>query len=122
MLLAPDSKELTVEARIAPRNVDQVSPGQLVQIRFSAFDLRTTPEIEGEVVSVSPDIVTDERSGATYYPIRVRPRKDGLAKLGSLALYPGMPAEVFIRIADRSVISYLIKPLTDQMNHTFREE
>jgi membrane fusion protein len=122
MLLAPDSRELTVEARIAPRNVDQVTPGQLVEIRFSAFDLRTTPEIEGEVVSVSPDIVTDQRSGATYYPVRVRPRPDGLAKLGTLALYPGMPAEVFIRIADRSVISYLMKPLTDQMNHTFREE
>lgn len=122
MLLAPDNKELTVEAKIAPRNVDQVRPGQLVDIRFSAFDQRTTPEVKGEVISVSPDITMDERSGATYYPVRVRPRPESLAGLGSIALYPGMPAEVFIRVADRTVVSYLMKPLTDQMNHTFREE
>jgi len=122
MLLAPDQRELTVEARIASRNIDQVHPGQMVDIRFSAFDQRTTPEVTGEVVSMSPDVITEQRTGISYYPVRVRPNPESLAKLEKLALYPGMPAEVFIRASDRSVISYLAKPFADQMAHTFREE
>ncbi|AYC99560.1 HlyD family type I secretion periplasmic adaptor subunit [Neorhizobium sp. NCHU2750] len=122
MLLAPDQRELTVEARIASRNIDQVRPGQAVDIRFSAFDQRTTPEVTGTVISMSPDVVVDQRSGLSYYPVRIRPQPQSLAKLEKLALYPGMPAEVFIRVADRTVISYLAKPFTDQMAHTFREE
>lgn len=122
MLLAPDTRDLTVEAKIAGRNIDQVYPGQSVNVRFSAFDQRTTPEIEGQVISVSPDIVTDQRSGVSYYPVRIKPDVESLAKLPNMPLYPGMPAEVFIKVADRSVISYFAKPLTDQMTHTFREE
>ncbi|MBW6425264.1 HlyD family type I secretion periplasmic adaptor subunit [Rhizobium sp. XQZ8] len=122
MLLAPDTRNLTVEAKIASRNIDSVTPGQKVDVRFSAFDQRTTPEVEGEVVSVSPDIVVDQRTGASYYPVRIKPSAETLANLKSMALYPGMPAEVFIKVADRSVVSYFMKPLTDQINHTFREE
>jgi membrane fusion protein len=122
MLLAPDQQKLTLEAKIAPRNIDQVRPGQKVEIRFSAFDQRTTPEIEGEVAAVSPDVVTDERTGASYYPVRVEPVAESIAKLQNISLYPGMPAEIFIKVGDRSVISYFAKPLTDQMRHTFREE
>ncbi len=122
MLLAPDSRDLTVEAKIAPRNIDQVRPGQAVDIRFSAFDQRTTPQVAGDVVAVSPDIVTDQRTGVGYYPVRIKPNRESLAKLPNMALYPGMPAEVFIKVADRSVISYFAKPLTDQISQTFREE
>lgn len=122
MLLAPDSRELTVEAKISTRNIDQVGIGKDVDIRFSAFDQRTTPEVTGKIVSVAPDTVTDQRTGVSYYPVRVKPTAESLAKLKDLALYPGMPAEIFIKVADRSVISYLTKPLTDQMKHTFREE
>ncbi len=122
MLLAPDQRALTVEAKIVPRNIDQVRPGQEVQIRFSAFDQRTTPEVKGEVVAVSPDIVTDQRTGVGYYPVRVKPDAPSLALIPEMQLYPGMPAEVFIKIADRSVVSYFAKPLTDQIRHTFREE
>lgn len=122
MLLAPDRRELTVEARIASHYIDQVHVGQSVDIRFTAFDQRTTPEIGGTVVSMSPDIVVEQRSGQAYYPIRIKPEPHGLVKLSTLTLYPGMPAEVFIRAADRSVISYLAKPFTDQLAHTFREE
>lgn len=122
MLLAPDVRALTVEAKIATRNIDQIFPGQSVNIRFTAFDQRTTPEVAGKVSSISPDAVTDTRSGITYYPIRIFPNDEDVNKLKGMALYPGMPAEVFIKIADRSVISYLSKPLMDQINHTFREE
>ncbi|MBB3659261.1 membrane fusion protein [Rhizobium sp. BK650] len=122
MLLAPDRRDLTIEAKIATRDIDQLTSGQKVDIRFSAFDQRTTPEVQGEVVSISPDVVTDQHSGAEYYPVRVKPEPASLQKLTNLALYPGMPAEVFIKVADRSVISYMTKPLMDQISHTFREQ
>ncbi|ASY60251.1 MULTISPECIES: HlyD family type I secretion periplasmic adaptor subunit [Sinorhizobium] len=122
MLVVPEADELTVEARVATHDIDQIRVGQPVEIRFSAFNQRTTPEVEAEVVTVAPDMVSDERTGATYYPLRIRPKPESLAKLKGLSLYPGMPAEVFIKIADRTVISYLAKPLTDQMRHAFRED
>ncbi|WFU91997.1 HlyD family type I secretion periplasmic adaptor subunit (plasmid) [Rhizobium sp. CC1099] len=122
MLVVPEADDLTVEARVATRDIDQIHVGQPVEIRFSAFNQHTTPEVEAEVVTVAPDLVTDERTGATYYPLRIHPKPESLAKLKGLSLYPGMPAEVFIKIADRTVISYLTKPLTDQMRHAFRED
>lgn len=122
MLLSPERRELTIEAKIATRYVDQLAVGQRAEIRFSAFDRATTPDIGGTLTSFSPDVVTDQRTGASYYLARIRPEPDGLARLVGLKLYPGMPAEVFLKLADRSVISYLVKPLTDQLNHVFNEE
>ncbi|ARO32706.1 HlyD family secretion protein (plasmid) [Rhizobium sp. NXC14] len=122
MLVVPEADELTVEARVNTRDIDQIRVGQAVEIRFSAFNQRTTPEVEAEVTTVAPDLVSDQRTGATYYPLRIRPKPESLAKLKGLSLYPGMPAEVFLKIADRTVISYLTKPLTDQMRHAFRED
>lgn len=122
MLLSPDERVLTVEVKIAGNAIDQVHPGQIVDIRFSAFDQRTTPEVTGMVASISPDIIKDERTGSRYYPVRVNPLPESMAQLKGLSLYPGMPAEAFIKIADRKVFSYLAKPLTDQIARAFREE
>lgn len=122
MLVVPGADGLTVEAKIATHDIDQIRLGQPVEVRFSAFNQRTTPIVEAEVVTIAPDLVTDERTGVTYYPLRIKPKPDSLAQLKGLSLYPGMPAEVFIKIADRTVLSYLAKPLTEQMQHTFREE
>ncbi|MBD9641904.1 HlyD family type I secretion periplasmic adaptor subunit [Ensifer sp. ENS07] len=122
MLVVPNAENLTVEARVAPHDIDQIRVGQTVEVRFTAFNQRTTPEVEGEVTTVAPDLVTDQRTGASFYPLRIRPKADSLAKLRGFSLYPGMPAEAFIKIASRSVMSYLTKPFTDQMQHAFREE
>ncbi|MBP2444500.1 HlyD family type I secretion periplasmic adaptor subunit [Rhizobium leguminosarum] len=122
MLVVPENDDLTVEAKVATRDIDQVHVGQSVDLRFSAFDQRTTPDVRAEITSIAPDIVKDERTGISYYPLRVKPEAASIAKLKWIKLYPGMPAEVFIKIADRTVISYLTKPLTDQMQHVFREE
>ncbi len=122
MLLAPDQRDLTIEAKIATRDIDQLTLGQKVDIRFSAFDQRTTPEVQGDVVSISPDVATEQRSGAEYYPVRIKPEPASLGNLTNMTLYPGMPAEVFIKVADRSVISCMTKPLMDQISHTFREQ
>ena len=121
MFLAPDDQELTVEAKIAARDIDQLRLGQGVDIRFSAFDQRATPQIKGAIISISPDIVSDQRTGLTHYPVRIRPDAESIKQLEHLSLYPGMPAEVFIKIADRTAISYFAKPLSDQLAHTFRE-
>lgn len=122
MLVVPGSDGLTVEAKIATHDIDQIRVGQPVEVRFSAFNQRTTPIVDAEVVTVAPDLVTDQRTGMTYYPLRIKPKPESLKGLKGLTLYPGMPAEVFIKIADRTVISYLAKPLTEQIQHTFRED
>lgn len=122
MLVVPQSDGLTVEAKIATHDIDQIYAGQSVEVRFSAFNQRTTPSVDAEVVTIAPDLVTDQRTGASYYPLRIRPKQESLAKLKGLSLYPGMPAEVYVKIADRTVISYLAKPLTEQMQRTFRED
>ena len=122
MLVVPEADSLTVEARVATHDIDQIRLHQPVEIRFSAFNQRTTPIVEAEVVTIAPDMVTEERTGASYYPLRIRPKPESLAALKGLSLYPGMPAEVFIKIGDRTVLSYLAKPLTEQLQHTFREE
>lgn len=122
MLVVPDGDSLTIEARLATSDIDQVRLGQPVEVRFSAFNQRTTPIVDAEVVTIAPDLVTDQRTGAAYYPLRIRPKAESLAGLKGLALYPGMPAEVFIKIGDRTVLSYLAKPLTEQLQRTFRED
>ena len=122
MLLAPDKRALTVEVKIAAHSVDQVELGQPVDIRFTAFDQRATPEIKGAVTSVSPDVIADPKTSVTYYAVRVVPQTDSLLQLNGKSLYPGMPAEVFIKTGERTALSYFAKPITDQMKHAFREE
>ncbi|MDQ0321946.1 membrane fusion protein [Pararhizobium capsulatum DSM 1112] len=122
MLVVPEADSLTVEAKVATHDIDQIRVGQPVELVFSAFNQRTTPVVDGEVVTIAPDLVTDQRTGIGYYPIRVRPKPESLKALKGLTLYPGMPAEVFMKIGDRTVLSYLAKPLTEQMRHTFRED
>lgn len=122
MLVVPATDSLTIEARVSTTDIDQITLAQPVEIRFSAFNQRTTPVIQGEIANIAPDLVTDQRTGASYYPLRIRPNPESLASLKGLTLYPGMPAETYIKIADRTVISYLAKPLTEQMARTFRED
>ena len=121
MLIVPDSERLTVEARVAPQDIDQVRLGQAAALRFSAFSQSTTPEINGAVSRVSADVTTEQRTGVSYYTARIAISPDELARLGVVRLVPGMPVEAFIKTADRTVGSYLVKPLFDQVARAFRE-
>lgn len=121
MLIVPDSERLTVEARVAPQDIDQVRVGQVAALRFSAFSQRTTPEINGVVSRVSADVTTEQRTGVTYYTARIAIAPEELARLGEVKLVPGMPVEAFIKTADRTVGSYLTKPMFDQVARAFRE-
>jgi HlyD family secretion protein len=91
-------------------------------LRFTNFNQRTTPEIYGYVTRISADISTDQRSGASYYTIRIGMPAEEVAKLGDVKLVPGMPVETFVQTGDRTVISYLAKPFTDQLKRAFREK
>jgi len=121
MLVVPEADNLLIEARIAPQDIDQLRVGQAAVLRFSAFNQRTTPEINGSITRVSADAVTDSRSGLTYYAARVGLPPEEKARLGAVTLVPGMPVEVFIQTGDRSALSFLVKPLSDQFARAFRE-
>lgn len=120
-LIVPIGDALSVEARVQPQDIDQLFPGQAASLRFSAFSQRTTPEIEGSVERLSADIAVDPHSGLSYYTVRLRFSDRELARLGDVKLVPGMPVEAFIRTGDRSVASYFVKPLLDQIERAFRE-
>lgn len=122
MYLVPEDQPLYVSARIEPIHVDQVIAGQDVSLMFTTFNRRTTPEVPGVVLRVSPDAETDEATGATYYEAIILPDEPALAALGNLALIPGMPVEAFLKTGDRSPLSYLTQPLTVYFQRAFREE
>ncbi|WP_054309939.1 HlyD family type I secretion periplasmic adaptor subunit [Mesorhizobium sp. 1M-11] len=122
MQIVPITDDLTVEAHIAPQDIDQVAMGQDAILRLSAFNRQTTPELTGTLSRISADLTIDERAGTSFYVARVKLPKTEVAKLHGLALAPGMPAEVFFPTGDRTMLSYLVKPLSDQIQKAFREE
>ncbi|UJW77083.1 HlyD family type I secretion periplasmic adaptor subunit [Rhizobium sp. SL42] len=122
MLIVPKSDRLSVEIRISPKDIDQVQPGQKAMIRLSAFNQRTTPEFSGHVSRVAADLTSDEKTGLSYYLVRLSVDAGKEAELAGLALVPGMPAEVFVQTGKRSALSYLVKPLSDQITRAFREQ
>ena len=121
MLIVPDADNLTVEAKVNPQDIDQVRIGQLALLRFSAFNQRTTPELNGVVTRVSADVNTDQRTGQSYYTIRVSLPPSEVTRLGEVKIIPGMPVEAFVQTGDRTMFSYLMKPFSDQLMRSFRE-
>jgi len=121
MLIVPGTDVLIVEARIEPHNIDQIRVGQNALLRFSTFNQRTTPEINGEVTRVSADITNDQTKSLSFYTVRIMIPDSEIARLNGLKLVPGMPLETFIQTGDRTAISYLIKPVSDQLMKAWRE-
>ena len=122
MLVVPQTDDLQVEAKVNPQDIAKLQVGQETLLRLSAFNQRTTPELNGLVSRVSPDVTTDQRTGQTYYTIRVSMPLQEIARLGDVKLIPGMPVEAFVQTGDRTVMSYLMKPLRDQLMRAFREK
>jgi HlyD family secretion protein len=122
MLIVPDADNLSVEVKVNPQDIDQLQLNQKAVLRFSAFNARSTPEIEGTVTRISADTSTDQRTGQNYYTIRIAMAADQVKRLGDVKLLPGMPVEAFVQTADRTMFSYLIKPLHDQFVRAFREK
>jgi HlyD family secretion protein len=122
MLIVPESDALTVEAKIRPQDIDQVYLGQEAELRFTTFNQRTTPALEGKISRVSADVTQDEKTDAYYYTARISILDSQIARLGNIKLIPGMPVEAFIKTNGRKVVSYLMRPLYDQTMRAFREK
>ena len=122
MMIVPQSDDLQVEAKVNPQDIDKLQIGQKTLLRLSAFNQRTTPELNGVVTRVSPDVTVDQRTGQSYYTIRVSMPPEEVARLGDVKMIPGMPVEAFVQTGDRTMLSYLIKPLSDQLMRAFREK
>ena len=121
MLIVPESDQLTVEVKIDPKDIEQIRLGQPAVLRFSAFSLGTTPEVNGTVSRIAADTSTDQRTGQSYYLVRIAMPGDAVGNLGELKLTPGMPVEAFIQTSERTLLSYLVKPLHDQLLHEYRQ-
>jgi HlyD family type I secretion membrane fusion protein len=119
--IVPESAELKFEVRISPVDIDQVREGQPARVRFSAFNRNTTPEMKARVTMVSPASARDPATGQEHYIAYVQLAEDELARLSGIRLLPGMPVEVFVSTQERTAVSYLVKPFTDQINRSFRE-
>lgn len=122
MLIVPDADVLAVEVKVVPHDINEVHVGQIATMRFSAFNQKTTPEVDGEVSVVSADLIEQPRTGVSYYTARVVLKPDDLARLGAAAkVAPGMPVEVFFKTPGRTALSYLTKPLWDQASRAMKE-
>lgn len=120
--IVPLSEGVEFDLKLDPKSIDQVFLGQGAKVQFTAFSSRSTPEIHGTVSAISPTSVTDPATGQSFYRLKLQIAPDELAKLGSLELVPGMPMEAFLQTSERSALSYLLKPLTDQLNRAFRDD
>ncbi|MFU0506092.1 HlyD family type I secretion periplasmic adaptor subunit [Pseudaminobacter sp. NGMCC 1.201702] len=121
MLIVPARDRLVIDAQIAPASIDDVKPGQPVSIRFPAFDVATTPECEGTVQRVSADLINDSERQISYFLARMTLDDQNACLRDARRLQPGMPSEVYIQTGERNVLSYVMKPLSDQMNRAFRQ-
>ncbi len=123
MEIVPHASTLTVEARVAPQDVDQIAVGQPAKLHLSAFNRATTPELSGTVIRISADLETDQKTGVSFYRAAIAILDDEIGRLpAGLVLVPGMPVETFIATGQRTVASYFLKPIRDHAQRAFREE
>lgn len=119
--IVPQSEPLVVETRVKPSDIDNVYAGLPADARFTAFHARFTPIVEGRVVTVSADRLLDSVDQEPYYLARVQVTPQGMERLQSLKLLPGMPAEVLIKTGERTLLDYLLRPLLDAFARSLRE-
>ncbi len=122
MDVVPEGEALVIEAQVMTNMISHVHAGSEADIHFSALNMKKTPVLKGRVITVSADRLVDQRSGMPYYMARISVTQDMLKKLAGQQVVPGMPADVVIKTGERTLLNYLIKPLTDRMTGGFKEE
>jgi protease secretion system membrane fusion protein len=124
MEVVPGDEALLLEAQIAPHLIDRVSPGLLTDVRFSTFAHSPTLVVKGEVQSVSADLLTEQTASGpmSFYLARVRITPEGMKELGRHQIQPGMPAEVIIKTGERTVLTYMLHPLTRRVAASMKEQ
>lgn len=121
MLIVPEGDDLVLQAQVTPNDIDQVVAGQTAQVRFPGFNARITPEVKATVTQVGADVSRVDASSPPFYAVRLTITAEDLKTMGDNKLKPGMGAEAFIQTEARSPLTYLIKPLMDQISHAMRE-
>ncbi|MBP6636320.1 MAG: HlyD family type I secretion periplasmic adaptor subunit, partial [Sulfuritalea sp.] len=121
MEVVPVDQPLKIEAQVAPNLIDKVRPGLDVDILFPAFNQATTPHVPGRVLTVSADVLVEPKQGISYFKAIVEVTPEGMKQLSRHQIRAGMPAEVFVRTGERTLLSYLVKPLVDRLNRALTE-
>ena len=121
MEIVPGDDTLRIDAQIPPHLIDKVHAGLEVDILFPAFQQATTPHVLGRVQQVSPDVLSEPKQGYSYYKATVEVTPEGMKALRHHQIRAGMPAEVFVRTGERTLLNYLFKPLKDRMNRALTE-
>jgi epimerase transport system membrane fusion protein len=119
--IVPSDEGLIVEAQVNLDDVDQVHPGQAAQVRLSAFNARSTPLLDGQLVYLSADKLDSERGDRSFYVVHVALPADARQLLGPLLMQPGMRAEVFLKTPPRTALQYLLEPITVSLRRAARE-
>lgn len=122
MEVVPQNMPLIVEAHLPTNMIDKVYKDLPVEITFPAFNQRTTPTIPGRITMVAANTTQDPKSGQSYYKIQAEVTPDGKKLLASNQVRPGMPTEVFVVTGERTLLSYLFKPVVDRAHSALREE
>ena len=122
MDIVPENESLLLESRVPPHLIDKVHAGLPVDVRFNSFAHSPQLVVEGKIVSISGDLLTDAQTNASYYLARINVTPEGYKKLGKHQLQPGMPVEVVLKTGERSLLAYLLHPLTRRMAAAMKEE
>ncbi len=124
MDIVPEDEPLLLEAKIEPHLIDKVRTGLITDVRFNAFSHSPQLVVEGEIMSVSSDLLTEQLGGGqiSYYLARVKVTPEGMKVLGTRRMQPGMPVEVVIKTGERSMLTYLLNPLTKRLAASMKEE
>ncbi|MBX9907619.1 MAG: HlyD family type I secretion periplasmic adaptor subunit [Beijerinckiaceae bacterium] len=121
MLIVPADEELQLDAKVAPTDIDQISLSQPVRVKVQAGNQASNPELSGKVARISADISRDERQGTVYYTVRVSLPRSEMERLAPVRVIAGMQAEAYIETVPRTPLDFLLKPITTQLDRTFRE-
>jgi protease secretion system membrane fusion protein len=122
--VVPERELLLLEARIAPHLINSVEPGLLTDVRFSSFAHAPQLVVEGKVISVSGDLLVEQTNlgPMSYFLARVEVTPEGMKTLGHHQMQPGMPAEVIIKTGERTLLTYLLHPLTRRVASSMKEQ
>ena len=121
LYIIPQDKPLIIVVQLPPIHVDEVHVGQMVEVVFAAFSARTTPQLQGHLVTISADAMSDQATKQSYYRAEIVLEPGELDKLEGQTVIPGMPVQAFIGTGDRTPMTYLLKPFTDYLHMAMRE-
>ena len=122
MDIVPSQDALVVDGQLPVHLIDKVHPNLKVELIFSAFNQNLTPHVPGIVTHVSADRLVDEKSGQPYYMVKAKVAPEGVRMIAHLQIRPGMPVDLFVKTGERTMLNYLVKPVTDHLKLAMTEE